>query len=590
MRSSCALRSRASVVRRAVGLAFALGAGAGACRDAPAPADPPAVVAPRHEPGPEGWPLGRDPEAFSGSAACIPCHAPQHQEWAASPHGRSMGRVADGGWLAPELPQGAELWLGSGRQHQVYVRRDAQGVLRLSPRIWSTLRKRWLPMNLYQRGEPDMAVAGCFNCHLSGVTYAVGERGVAPRWVELPVSCESCHGPAATHVRVRRAGGADGYGATEGLGAKEEATLCGRCHGNRAPFRASGDGPSGRAFHKTLASSYHRVDATQEATAYQLAGHVMSACHQVGSVQCRHCHDPHSGHARALDGRPATGKDSDRQCTVCHRDRIDRKAAERHAKHPAHALRCVDCHMSPSWIGGTPERDQATADHAISVPRLAEATRWRLPNACARCHPDRPGGRLGEERAWVRAVAEGRGASPRAAADLVALLRAPRAGDLGRATALELLAGLPPDPSLVGVLRPWAADSEVVVRTHALIALATHDPRGASAWIRAGLDDPHPVARLSAFARAAPGLLRTEDLERFEVDALAWRQRPRIGDAVHLSARWTERGQFDRALSILERGLRQASPDERRDLLGSGLLERARRLRDGGVSDRPWAQ
>ena len=501
-----------------------------------------------------------------------------------------MGRVADGGGLAPDLPQDAELWLGSGRQHQVYVRRDGEGVLRLSPRIWSTLRTRWLPMSLYQRGEPDMAVAGCFNCHLSGVTYAVGERGVAPRWVELPVSCESCHGPARDHVRVRRSGGVDGYGDTEGLGATEEAALCGRCHGNRAPFRASGDGPSGRAFHKTLASPYHRADATQDATAYQLAGHVMSACHQVGSVQCRHCHDPHSGRARTLDGRPATAGDSDRQCTVCHRDRLDGEAAKRHANHPARALRCVDCHMAPSWIGGTPERDQATSDHAISVPRLDEATQWRLPNACARCHPDRPGGRVGETRGWVRAVADGRGRGPGAAAELVALLRDPRAGDLGRATALELLTALPPQPSLIEALRPWATDSEVVVRTHALLALATHDRQGSSAWIRMGLDDRHPVARISAFARAQSDDLRADDLERFEVDSLAWRQRPRIGDAVHLSGLWTGRGDFDRALSTLERGLRQASPDERRDLRASGLLERARRLRDGGVSDRPWAQ
>ncbi len=507
---------------------------------------------------------------------------------------------AAGGVLAPEAPEGAELWIGSGRQHQVYVRRDEEGVLRLSPGIWSTLGKRWLSMDLYQRGGPDMALAGCFNCHLSFVSYVAGDRGVVPGWTELPVGCESCHGPGLDHVKARQAGRDDDYGGTEGLGAAEEARLCGRCHGNRedlreAPVAGPEGGPAGgavRAFHRTLVDRFLRPDGTQRLTGYQLGGHLMSACHRVGKAQCRHCHDPHTGKARALDGASAEGAGSDRQCTACHRDQLDHKAAKRHAKHPEKALRCVDCHMSNSWIGDTPDRDQRTSDHGISVPRPDEAGELGLPNACATCHEGRRGGRAGERRSWVHTVARARGSWADAAGPLVALLQDRTAGAFGQASALDLMAGLARNPTLAQAVEAggFHEAADPLVRSHALAALIVHSPKGQAHWVRRGLDDPHAVVRMRCFDRAQVQMLTEPDLQRHLDDALQWRQRPKMRDLMQLAEIRMARGEFAHATAVLDLADRLASPDERKDPGRRALADRARRMSAGGVGDRPWAQ
>src|ERR1019366_9024601 len=112
-----------------------------------------------------------------------------------------------------------DLVLASGRQHQLYVVRGADGALTLLPVVWSTKTKGWLPLSLYQPADLDPAsprywgaqdmTRGCVSCHLSQYYRRVGSDGVRNEWVDLSINCESCHGAGREHIRRRRAGSTD---------------------------------------------------------------------------------------------------------------------------------------------------------------------------------------------------------------------------------------------------------------------------------------------------------------------------------------------------------------------------------------------
>jgi len=388
------------------------------------------------------------------------------------------------------------------------------------------------------------------------------------------------------------------------LGQREEAQLCGRCHGNRAPLRLDEDAYGRPRFYaRTLADPFVRPDGTQRLTGYQFSGHVMSRCYRGGALQCRHCHDPHSGRARTLDDRPAEGQLADRQCTVCHRNYAAPRAARAHSRHSAE-VGCVPCHMGPSWIGDSPERQQRTADHTICTPRPRETLLAGIPNACNApgCHADKsPEWSLAalEEwdqrtalgvRPWLEVVALARANRGEAAGGLLALLEAPDTGHYLRASALDLLGRLREDATLVPRLEPHASTPDPWERALALLALMRHDRRRARHWRRAGSEDPSPVARLLAFSRERePRALSPETLDRFEADSLAWRQRPRLADLALLVAIRAVRGELGRARALLDRLEAHASPSERTGPELRGLRARLEAL-DNDPRSRPWAE
>ena len=52
----------------------------------------------------------------------------------------------------------------------------------------------------------------CFNCHVSqlATNYDLATDTYRTTWAEAGISCESCHGPAAGHVRVMSEGKTSG--------------------------------------------------------------------------------------------------------------------------------------------------------------------------------------------------------------------------------------------------------------------------------------------------------------------------------------------------------------------------------------------
>src|SRR5205807_2034886 len=109
------------------------------------------------------------------------------------------------------------------------------------------------------------------------------------------------------------------------------------------------------------------------------------------------------------------------------------KVATEHSHHSS-KVRCVDCHMSMSFIGDDDTRHQRTSDHSISIPRPRESVELGTPNACTTCHRDHDaawalagvkkwGAKAATEvRPWVETIALARKKAPDATARLVKLL------------------------------------------------------------------------------------------------------------------------------------------------------------------------
>lgn len=559
---------------------------------------------------------------YVGAAACAPCHQHAYDAWKRSPHGRgaalpskasvlgqfdgrtipleggstSPRRIGDQYFFEVSSPSGVsrhrvELVVASGRQHQAYFTR-IDGVVTMLPGIWSTRTRQWLPSSLYQHGSVDRTsrrfwqhtnwdVLTCFECHTSQGHRKVVAGGVDTSWIDLPINCESCHGPGRAHVEARRSGRPGGrYADLRNLDKRAEAALCGQCHGLSESFyghQSAGAPP--RRFPMTLGSGVFRPDGTQRSTTYQLAGHLLSGCFTAGSVTCSACHDPHRQTPRNLAGESAAGEHSNRQCTACHRDKLGAAAATKHSRHPA-STRCIDCHMAMSWIGDSEAKQQRTADHSISIPHPQETIDVGVPNACTTCHRERSPQwalaalrrwgytRATHSRAWVLAIDRALRRQPGAVTGLIEILKDPKAGDFLRASALDALVRLPATPQVVPMLEPLSKHRDPYLRSRAIDALIAHDADNASRWRKLGSRDPEPYVRLRAFAMGQRHPRGYSDgmIERFIADNLDLSPDPawRIKLAAELRA---QRGEFASALRTVDLALRIASKTEKQKLL-----------------------
>jgi hypothetical protein len=136
-------------------------------------------------------------DQYAGSAACKPCHYEVYQEWQKTPHAR-MARDAREDPRAvladfddnPPFPREAVLFaLGSHwTQRYVVSKRDK---LHVKAPIWSIPQEAW--DTSYWIDKPWAQY--CQGCHTTGF-----EAKDQPRYVELGVGCEACHGPARMHA------------------------------------------------------------------------------------------------------------------------------------------------------------------------------------------------------------------------------------------------------------------------------------------------------------------------------------------------------------------------------------------------------
>ena len=392
--------------------------------------------------------------SFVGSQTCGGCHKAETADWRSSHHALAMQSAGDasvlgrfdgetfghgGGesvfskkgqsyFIRTEGPEGRPadfavkyafgisplqqylLELPGGRLQAFGVAWDA--------RLAAQGGQRWF--DLYENQKP---VAGdplhwtgvdqnwnyqCAWCHATNLkkNYDAASKSFHTQWTEIGVGCEACHGPGSNHVAWARQGAAPAS-APNGLGfaaalderrgvswpmtrggqafrstpraAAKEILVCAGCHARRAQF--SDDPVDVAHFYDAfrpalLDAPLYYADGQQREEVYEYASFLQSKMYATG-VTCSDCHNPHSGKLRAS---------ANDVCAQCHApERFDQSSHHHHAQGSAGA-ECTNCHMPTTTYMGVHER----RDHSLRIPRPDRTAALQVPNACNKCHADKP--------------------------------------------------------------------------------------------------------------------------------------------------------------------------------------------------------
>ncbi len=339
-------------------------------------------------------------EGFVGVQTCAQCHPREAQDHAASGHARTFarsvdsdtaqrwdGRVfadperhyeyryqfdADGLWATIPARFGDERFpldfvFGSGTHAVSFltlVPNRAGGTDGVEHRVSSFGRDEHLALTPGHRGQPanqrieefgtvhlrqTTELDRCIECHTTTATI----RGMDVVNLLPNVTCESCHGPGAAHVRARQTSrpAAEQHIAAQ-WSAQAELEMCGRCH-RRTDWLSA---PPDKHDYKIVR--------------FQPVGLSQSECYQqsAGKLKCTTCHDPH---------RPPVAEAAhyDRQCLECH--------AKDRAVHGSCPQRrssgCAACHMPPIEV----HPGFVFADHWIRVRTADDLPVFSKPAADA---------------------------------------------------------------------------------------------------------------------------------------------------------------------------------------------------------------
>jgi predicted CXXCH cytochrome family protein len=326
----------------------------------------------------------------------------------------------------------------------------------------------------------------CADCHSTFVErrYDVSRDAFDTRWAELAVGCEACHGPGAGHLHAVETGKKSGAGAYAGTFSADlkpaaawapsatgsptpraqdgvEVEVCAACHSRRQPIHegfAAGE-PFLDAFEpELLRPDRYYADGQVDGEVYEWASFLQSKMYASG-VRCSDCHEPHSGELYAAGNA---------LCVRCHaQDRFDVPSHSHHARTGEPG--CVDCHLPSKTFMQVDER----RDHSIRIPRPDLSVLFGTPNACGKCHSERPAAWAAERlKAWFpaakprqhfgEALARDRRGDLDAGPALAALALDEAAPAIARATALERL-GASSRRRAVEVLRAALRSQEPLV-------------------------------------------------------------------------------------------------------------------------------
>lgn len=303
---------------------------------------------------------------------------------------------------------------------QQYLVKFDDGRLQVLPFCWDTRTKedggqRWFHIynkerishtdELFWMGINQNWNYMCADCHTTGFSknFDLANDRFNSSWRESRVSCESCHGPASAHLdwAEKKKGDPLFKGFPISLRAKAmewridpvkrikmpvtvipNDTLietCARCHARATRFSDTYQhGQSLLQTHvpATVNPVNYFVDGQIREEDYEYGSFLQSKMHASG-VTCINCHEPHS--MKLLTTGNAL-------CTSCHA--TAKYDGPQHSFHKSESKgnQCVSCHMPVTTYMVVDDRH----DHSLRVPRPDHSVEMGSPNACNKCHTDKP--------------------------------------------------------------------------------------------------------------------------------------------------------------------------------------------------------
>ncbi|MDX1531830.1 MAG: multiheme c-type cytochrome, partial [Rhodothermales bacterium] len=288
---------------------------------------------------------------YAGDEACQSCHADLYASYHETPMGRSVTRSAP-----PRAPAGfpaagrgpavysdeldlyyqayvrgdtlyqrefrldaasavtyervehADYVIGSGHNTRSYLMHE-DGYVTEMPLTWYVERALWDLSPGYDVGNPRFSRPTnleCVTCH-NGLPEHTPFTQNHFAELEVGITCERCHGPAAAHVAARERGEAPAEGPPDpfvvdpaDLSREQQLAVCQQCHLEGVTVFEPGEDPTtfrpGELLgaHRTV---FVRADQLDDPEQFGVASHdfrlAQSACYQQSEMTCTTCHDPH---------------------------------------------------------------------------------------------------------------------------------------------------------------------------------------------------------------------------------------------------------------------------------------------------------
>lgn len=410
---------------------------------------------------------------YVSSETCAECHADQHHSWHRSYHrtmtqtatpdavigdfdnmevmarGRkySLERAGDVCWVKmndpdyPVSPQTAidvPIVMTTGSHHMQfywYPMGDGRTLGQL-PLVYLKETEQWIPRtaaNLRPSDSPIDSEMGrwnrdCSQCHSTHARARKRDGLAYDTYVtEFGISCEACHGPAAQHIAMHRAGKVDVVDDPivnpKDLSNHASAQVCGQCHSVRQhreearlvherghSFRPGKDlndtheiwqrdSEAVRNFlqkiaipeeHEKKLRSVFWDDGMVRIAGREFNSMLDTTCFVRGEMSCLSCHAMHQDESDERElGEWANDQLSadalgDTACTNCH---TASQYGSNHTHHPGDSSgsRCYNCHMPHTSYGLM----RAIRSHTIVSPNIGRDMDARRPNACNLCHLDK---------------------------------------------------------------------------------------------------------------------------------------------------------------------------------------------------------
>lgn len=461
---------------------------------------------------------------YVGSASCKSCHESAYADWQKSDHFLAMQPANDSTVLGDFnnttftadgvsnqfFKKDGKFYINTqgddGRNHdyevlyvfgyfplQQYLIAFPGGRLQSTRVSWDSRDKKWFHQYagrvvhhgdwLHWTGNSQNWNTMCASCHSTDLrkNYDAQTDTYNTTWKEINVSCESCHGPASSHIEYinstqyqkgRRIKNAGLYYGRDTI-AQMQLNTCAACHARKsdvAPDLMRSDEIMDDLIPQVLSNEFYFADGQIMEEDYEYGSFTQSKMfHQ--NVRCSSCHNPHSGQLR-LNGNSL--------CLSCHKANYSTPA---HHFHPADTpgAQCINCHMVSRTYMGVDHR----RDHSFRVPRPDQSLQYGTPNACTDCHQHQSA-KWAAERIieWYGPVRKyhfsddlipGSLLNEQSEKHLVKLLRDTTQPEIARATAAYYLGNIQTN-SAVQALLDLLQEPKALVRYHVLRSLENFPP------------------------------------------------------------------------------------------------------------------